>query len=74
MASKRESIKDRGGKLLGYVVTEPNGNKVIWNREGNKILGYYRASSGITTTATGRLVSYGDTSVALIPGVANLVK
>ena len=62
---EREYIKDTGGKILGFVETDSQGNKTAKTKEG-KILGYYKAKFNTTTTPSGKIVSQKDSVVSLI--------
>lgn len=61
----RDWIKDRNGKVLGYIDTDSNGNKVAKTRDG-KVVGYYKEKFGTTTDASGKVISRSDTVVSLI--------
>ena len=62
----QDNIRDRNGRIMGFVDTDPQGNKIARTREG-KIVGYYKANTGITTDPYGKIVSYSDVVVSLIP-------
>ena len=61
----REPIKTYTGKVLGYIETRSNGDKVATTFTG-KILGYYRANIDATTDFTGTVLSRGDITSSLI--------
>ena len=63
---KEEIIRDFPSlKILGYVRTQANGDKIAFNFQ-KRILGYYRAKYDHTTDWQGRILSKGDTVVSLI--------
>jgi hypothetical protein len=63
---KEEIIRDFPSlKILGYVRTQANGDKIAFNFQ-KRILGYYRAKYDHTTDWTGRIIAKGDTVVSLI--------
>lgn len=52
-------LRDKTGKIIGDLKTEPNGNKVL--RDGNGfILGYYIKSMNLTKDFRGFIVGQGD--------------
>ena len=55
----KEIIRDFYGKIIGYIETQPNGDKVVRDF-GGVILGYYRKSQDVTTTFMGQIVAKGD--------------
>lgn len=61
-----EIIKDFYGRFLGIVETCPNGDQIarIWS--SRQIVGYYRKELDHTTDFFGRVVSKGNTVIALI--------
>lgn len=61
----RETIRDFGGKILGYVDTMGNGDKTVYNFY-NQILGYYKKAQNITTDFYGTIIARGDAAVGLI--------
>ena len=65
----RQSIRTRTGKIIGYIETDSQGNKTVWDRKLNKICGYYKKASNMTITEIGRIVAYGDVSVLLLPNI-----
>lgn len=66
MILMQDYIRDRNGRIKGFVDTDSQGNKVARTREG-RIVGYYKSKMGITTDPFGKIVSYSDTVVSLIP-------
>ena len=66
MAAIEEIIRDYPSlKILGYIKTQPNGDKIAYSFE-KRILGYYRAKYKHTTDWTGRIISGGDTTASLV--------
>lgn len=64
MAAK-EPVKDWQGKILGFVETESNGNKVLRDFYG-RILGKYDKSLNVTRDFYGRQVGKGDVLMTLL--------
>ena len=64
MATK-EPIKDWQGKILGFIETESNGNKVLRDFYG-RILGKYDKSLDVTRDFYGRHVGKGDVLMTLL--------
>ena len=64
MATK-EPIKDWQGKILGFMETESNGNKVLRDFYG-RILGKYDQSLDVTRDFYGRQVGKGDVLMTLL--------
>lgn len=62
---KRIEIRSFGGKILGYVEEDKDGNQQC-KSFGGKILGYYDASSDTTREFGGRVVSRGNTVVGFL--------
>lgn len=62
----KETIKDFYGKILGFVETQPNGNKTATDFYG-RIVGFYKKDQDITTDFYGRIIARGDCVVGLIP-------
>lgn len=60
-----EYIKNFTGKILGKVVTEPNGNKKAMNFEG-QILAKYNKKMNYTTDFYGKILGKGDLTEAII--------
>lgn len=61
----KEAIKDWQGKILGWVETESNGNKILRDFPG-RILGKYNRSLNITQDFYGRKVGNGDILLTLL--------
>lgn len=55
----KEPIQDFSHRILGYIETKPNGDKVATDFSG-RILGYYRKSQNATTDYCGRILYFGD--------------
>ena len=64
MATK-EPIKDWQGKILGFMETESNGNKVLRDFYG-RILGKYDKSLDVTRDFYGRQVGKGEMLMTLL--------
>ena len=64
MATK-EPIKDWQGKILGFMETESNGNKVLRDFYG-RILGKYDKSLNVTRDFYGRQVGKDDVLMTLL--------
>lgn len=62
----KEYIKNFSGKILGYIETLPNGDKVAHDFSG-KILGKYKKATNTTHDFTGRILAKGDMVASLIP-------
>ena len=52
-------IRAFGGKILGYVIEESNGNKRAVEF-GGRILGTYEKSTNTTRAFGGKIVAFGD--------------
>lgn len=61
-----EFIKNKSGKILGVIRYHDNGDQTALNYPGYKILGYYRASRNVTTDYYGKIISTGNSVIALI--------
>lgn len=61
----KEVIKDKNFRILGYIETKPNGDKVATTVSG-KILGYYRKSLNITTDYMGNIIARADVCSYLV--------
>ena len=62
----RVAIKDFYGRILGWIITSPNGDKRITDFSG-RILGFYRANYDHTTDFYGRIIGNGDQLTSLLP-------
>lgn len=60
-----ETIKDWTGRIIAYVETKPNGDKVV-RAFSRRILGYYYKSRNVTTDFYGKILAYGDATGMLI--------
>lgn len=56
---EREKIKDWTGKIIGFIDTYPDGNKLLRNFYG-KIIGRYDKRMNVTRDFYGRLIARGD--------------
>ena len=66
----KETIRDFGGRILGYIETDANGNKTVRDFY-NRILGYYDAKLNVTRDFYNRIIAHGDAAVGLIYQEAN---
>lgn len=66
---KEEIIKDYYGRIIGYVQTQPNGDK-IGKDFYHRIVGYYDKRTNTTKDFYRRVVARGDTLVGLITSSA----
>lgn len=62
---KEEIIKDYYGRIIGYVETKPNGDKVGKDFY-RRIVGYYEKRTNVTKDFYRRIVARGDALVGLI--------
>ena len=60
-----ETIKEFGGRIIGYIETDGRGNKTV-KSYGGRILGYYDKSSNVTKEFGGRIIFLGDMASALL--------
>ena len=58
--SNKENIKDFYGRVIGTIITKPNGDKVIKDFYG-RVKGTYIKKSNYTKDFYGRVVGEGDT-------------
>ena len=58
-------IRDYYGRIIGYVETEPNGDK-IFRDFYRRILGKYNKALNVTRDFYGRIVARGDAGTGLI--------
>lgn len=56
---KKIEIRSFGGKILGWIEEESNGNKKAIGF-GGKLLGIYDKSSNTTRTFGGKIIAFGD--------------
>ena len=57
-----ETIREYGGKIIGYVDTDSKGNQTVRSFYGN-IVAMYDASSNTTRLFAGPIISIGNTAV-----------
>ena len=57
----RTPVKDFYGRILGYIDTEPNGDKIVRNFHF-KILGKYDHNADVTRDFYGKILAKGDQS------------
>lgn len=65
MLISKECIRDRNGKILGWVETDHLGNKLARDFNG-RIKGRYKKTGNVTIDFYGRIVSYGDAAAGLL--------
>ena len=63
--SKRETIRDFAGSIIGYLDHESNGDVVARSFSGQN-LGHYEASSDTTKDFYGRILYRGNMAAALL--------
>lgn len=61
----RQTIRDFTGRIIGFIDTDPRGDKTVRDFTG-RILGYYRKGTNTTTDFTGRIIANGDCSSSLL--------
>lgn len=62
---QEETLRDFYGKIIGYVQTTPNGDKV-YKDFYRRIVARYTKSSNKTTDFYGRLIGWGDLGAGLL--------
>lgn len=65
MLVNKDIIRDRSGKILGYIETDHLGNKVVRDFYG-RILGRYSKMNKLTKDFYGRIVAQGDATAGLL--------
>ena len=60
-----ETIREFSGKVIGYIETKPNGDKIGYDFY-LRIVGYYEKNSNLTKDFYRRVVGRGDMLSALI--------
>ena len=60
-----EIIKDFYGRIIGYIQTQPNGDKTVRDFY-RRILGSYNKATNTTRDFYGRIVARGDQSSMLL--------
>lgn len=65
MLVKKECIRDRNGKIIGWIDTDHLGNKLARDFKGH-IKGRYKKVGNVTLDFYGRIVSYGDSVASMI--------
>ena len=65
MLVSKEKIKDKYGKIVGWIETDQIGNKIAKDFYG-KIVGRYFKMSNLTKDFYGRIVAQGDATVGLL--------
>lgn len=65
MANDIQTVRDFSGRILGYIETDNQGNKII--RDFYRvILGKYDKKNNVTRDFYGRVVARGDASASFI--------
>ena len=64
MLISKEKIKDRSGRIIGWIETDQFGNKVAKDFYG-KIVGRYIKMNNLTKDFYGRIVAQGDATAGL---------
>lgn len=67
---KELTLRDYYGRIIGYIETKPNGDKVARDFY-KRIVGYYKKSIDATTDFYGRIVGRGDIVSSLIFNPSN---
>lgn len=62
---RKEPIKDFYNRIIGYIETKPNGDKIGYDFY-NRIVGYYRSNQNITQDYYRRIIARGDALTGLI--------
>lgn len=65
MLVNKDIIRDRNGKILGYVETHSNGDKIAKDFY-NRIVARYHATSKLTKDFYGRILSKGDITAGIL--------
>ena len=65
LSTNKQTIRDFYNRIIGYIETKPNGDKVVRNFY-NVILGTYDKKLDITRDFYGRIVGKGDLSSMLL--------
>lgn len=61
----KEKITEFGGRVIGYIETDKDGNKQVRDFYG-RILGYYNKNDNKTRDFYGRIISDSDTLVGFL--------
>ena len=65
IAISKEPIKEFGGKIIGWIETDKDGNQQVRDFYG-KILGKYDKSLNVTSDFYGRILTRGNTVAGLV--------
>lgn len=65
IAISKEPIKEFGGKIIGWIETDKDGNQQVRDFYG-KILGKYDKSLNVTRDFYGRILTRGNTVAGLV--------
>lgn len=66
VVKNRVYIKDRVGRVKGWIDEHQNGDKWVFDHAG-RVVGRYEAATKVTKTSRGTVFAYGDQCAALIP-------
>lgn len=61
-----EYIRGFSGRIYGIIETDAAGNQTARDFDTRMILGYYRASSNVTTDFMGRIIANGNMVASFI--------
>lgn len=61
----RIDIRDKFGKIIGFIDEQSNGDKTVRDQYG-KIIGYYKKGPDYTTDEYGRIIAQGEVCSMLI--------
>lgn len=65
MLVNKETIRNRAGKILGWIETDHLGNKLVRDFTGH-IKGRYKKTGNVTLDFYGKIVTYGDATASLL--------
>ena len=65
MLVTKECIRDRSGRILGWIETDHLGNKLVRDFMGHT-KGRYKKVGNVTLDFYGKIVSYGDVTASLL--------
>ena len=63
--AQEQTIRDFYGRIIGFIITEPNGDKVARDFY-RRVVGRYDARRDVTVDFYGRVLTKGDTVASLI--------
>lgn len=65
MLVNKEMVRDKSGRIIGWIETDQLGNKLVRDFSGH-IKGRYKKVHNATFDFQGKIVAYGDTSAGLL--------